>query len=852
MTDDTPGMLAGLRVLDLTTGGALLCGRILGDLGADVIAVEPPGGNPARQCAPFWHDQPGAETSLFWLAYSANKRSVTLDLAQDQGQTMFRQLAAGADVILESFPPGYLDELGLDYASLAAENSRLILTSITPFGQSGPRRHYRATDLVTMALGGSAFLVGAPERAPLRIGFPQAMLHAGAEAAVATLLALQYRHRAGIGQQIDVAAQACVVWTLMNATHYAALGQPIRHRFGPGRESLPGKRRMIYPCKDGYVVVIFFGGAIGGPRCKKIVQWIAERGKAPTHFFETDWDTWDDVYLADLGDGTQAEVARVEDVVAEFVRPFTMRELYDEALARGIMIAPVAQAQTIGEDPQLAAREFFVPVHHAALDADVLLPGAFALSSVASPRIRQGAPQLGEHNAEVLGRELGISGDIIAQHADAAANASPRAWPRPPLPRDDTPPAPHAPLLLHKRPLRNVRILDLSWYGVGPLGTKYLADHGADVIKIESALRPDGLRQAPPWQGSYENLDSSQFFANYNTNKRSIALNLSTPAARRLVRKLVREWADVVVESFRPGTMAKWELDYDILRQLRPDLIMLSTSMQGQTGPHAHYAGFGNMLAALCGLYDLTGYPDSGPMPIYGAYTDFVVCRFVGSALLAALEHRRRTGEGQYIDVSQYEASLHMLAPTLLDYAVNDRITPRRGNDSAAYAPHGIYRCAGDDCWCAIAVTNEEEWQAFCGVIGHPAWTREAQFSTLEGRLQHKDTLNRSVESWTQTLPSHTVMELLQHAGVPAGVVQNATEVFHDPQLRYRNFFVPLDHPRMGRVEYEGSAFHLSESPGALAAPAPLLGQQTDEVLGSVLQLPPAEIAALRTRGVLH
>jgi crotonobetainyl-CoA:carnitine CoA-transferase CaiB-like acyl-CoA transferase len=844
------GMLAGLRVLDLTTGGALLCGRLLADLGADVIAVEPPGGNPARCRAPFWQDREGPDTSLYWLAYSHNKRSVTVDLEQESGRAVLCRLVGSADVLVESFPPDYLSSLGLGYSDLARHNPRLILTSITPFGQTGPRRHYRATDLILMALGGSAHLIGEPGRPPLRIGFPQAELHAGAEAAVGTLLALHYRQRTGLGQQVDVAAQACVVWTLMNATHYPALGQLTPQRCGPYRRSLPGKRRMLYRCKDGYVTVLFFGGVVGAGACRRLVQWMAEADMAPSHLLDTEWETWDDVYLASLGQKAQAEIERVERALEAFFLCFTMRQLYEQALQRRLLLAPVADARSILEDPHLAARAFFRPVYHPPLGAPLPLPGPFARCSATPLCLERSAPQPGEHNRELLGQELGLTDEVIRQQTALHSQASPVAWPQPPLPQAHEPPGNRPVPQRLKQPLHNVRVLDFSWYGVGPIGTKYLADHGAEVIKVETALHPDGLRQAPPWCGADCELDNSQFFAAYNTSKRSIALNLRTAAARHLVHRLVREWATVVVESFTPGTMAKWGLDYATLRHLRPDLIMLSTCMQGQTGPHAHYAGFGNTLAALSGFYHVTGYADSGPMPVYGAYTDFVACRFAALALLAALAYRRRTGEGQYIDLSQYEASLHLLTPPLLDYAANGRLTPRPGNHCHGAAPHGIYRCKGEDRWCAIAVTTADEWQAFCQVLGTPAWT--PRFATLAARLQNVGELDRRVEAWTRQLPSFTVMELLQRAGVPAGVVQNGVDLHRDPQLQHRGFFVELEHPRMGQVRYDGHQFHLSESPGALWSPAPLLGQHTDEVLRHILHLPPSTIAELRRDGVLQ
>jgi crotonobetainyl-CoA:carnitine CoA-transferase CaiB-like acyl-CoA transferase len=844
-------MLAGFRVLDLTTGGALLCGRLLADLGADVIAVEPPGGNASRYRAPYVRGRRGPEDSLYWFAYGANKRSVTLDLHSEWGRDSFRQLVQTADVVLESFPPGYLYDLGIDYEALAQDHPQLIMTSITPFGQTGPRRHYRATDLIMMSLGGSVYLIGEPGREPLCIGVPQAELHAGVEAGVATLLALHDRQRRGMGQHIDVAVQACVAWTLMNAAHFSALGQPTRQRFGTWRESLPGKRRMIFPCRDGYVSAVFFGGPLGAQACRRLVQWMTELDMAPAFMLEMDWESWDDVWLAELGDDGRQEIEQVEHAIAAFLAPFSMRELYEQALKRRLMLAPVAHAQMIDEDPQLAARAYFVWHHHAGLGKDLPLPGPFAKSRTAPLGVHRPAPRLGEHNHEIWVGELGLAFERVQVYAEVAASAI--YEPRPPLPQSgECPPAVSRPTPRQdQQPLRHIRVLDLTWYATGPIGTKYLADHGAEVIKVESSLRPDGLRQAPPWQGNYDDLNTSQFFANYNTSKRSISLNLATSEARQLVRRLVQEWADVVVESFTPGTMAKWGLDYSALRRLKPNLIMLSTCMQGQTGPHAHYAGFGNMLASLCGFYHVTGYPDSGPMPVYGAYTDFIACRFVGLALLAALVHRRRTGEGQYIDLSQYEASLHLLAPTLLDYTANGNLAERQGNRRATAAPHGVYRCKGDDRWCAIAVTTEEEWQAFCAVLGQPAWTRRRRFATLASRLQHVTQLDRRVEAWTRTLPSITVMTLLQEAGVPAGVVQSGADIYRDPQLHHRGFFVDLEHARMGWVLYEGHQFHLSATPGALWSPAPLLGEHTHTVLRDLLRLSASDIAQLEARGVL-
>src|ERR1700756_90149 len=271
--------------------------------------------------------------------------------------------------------------------------------------------------------------------------------------------------------------------------------------------------------------------------------------------------------------------------------------------------------------------------------------------------------------------------------------------------------------------LEGVHILDFAWVGVGPITTKYFADNGADVIRVESAARPDVLRIGPPWKDAMPGINRSQFFASYNTSKKSITLDLSKPKARELVKRLV-PWADIIVESFTPKAMRNWGLDYENLCEVRPNLIMLSTCMQGQTGPNALYPGFGQLMAALSGYYHVSGYSSGEPpCPPYGAYTDFIAPRFSACALLAALDYRRRTGRGQYIDMSQYEAALHNLAPALVDYFSSGRVAGPAGNRSECYAPHGAYRCAdvdGHERWLALAVANDEEWRGMLAVLGNP------------------------------------------------------------------------------------------------------------------------------------
>jgi crotonobetainyl-CoA:carnitine CoA-transferase CaiB-like acyl-CoA transferase len=343
----------------------------------------------------------------------------------------------------------------------------------------------------------------------------------------------------------------------------------------------------------------------------------------------------------------------------------------------------------------------------------------------------------------------------------------------------------------------------------------------------------------------------SYFYAIFNASKYSVTLNLNTPEARDLVRRLVA-LSDVVIESYTPRVMRQWELDYAHLAQIKPDLIMLSPCMQGQTGPHAHYPGFGNLMAGMLGFYELTGWSDGEPCAIYGAYTDFIAPRFAALVVLAALDYRRRTGKGQYIDLAQSEASLHFLAPALLDYTANGHIMQRQGNRDPSMAPHGAYRCQGDDRWCVIAVDTEDAWQRLCTVAGHAEWAHDLRFATLAARLHHADALDALLQSWTCTHNATQLVQRLQAAGVAAGVVQNMRELRDDPQLQHRGFWAELDHGEIGRVAIEGQQFRFSRLPTGPRQARPGVGEHTGYVLGEILGLSAAKIARLQVAEIVY
>lgn len=398
------GILAPYRVLDLTDEKGFLCGRILGDLGADVIKVESPKGDPARKIGPFYHDEPDPEKSLYWFAFNANKRGITLDIRTSDGQDIFKRLAASSDFIIESFPPGYLNKLRLDYSILSQINHRLIVTSITPFGQAGPYRDYKAPDIVAMAMGGLMCLCGDPDRPPVRISFPQSYVNAGVQAALGTMVAHYHREITGEGQQVDVSLQESITPTIYNARLFWEFDKVNLKRTGPYRSGQGSLtiQRLNYPCKNGHVCFILFGGAAGADTNRRLVQWMDSEGMAPDFMKEKDWSTWD---FANI---TQEELNLYEKPIIKFFQKYSKQELFQQALKKRIMLYPVGTAKDVFEDPHLKARGFWTEIGHPELGASIVYPGAFAKLSETPCHIYRRPPLIGEHNEEIYNKELGI------------------------------------------------------------------------------------------------------------------------------------------------------------------------------------------------------------------------------------------------------------------------------------------------------------------------------------------------------------------------------------------------------------------------------------------------------------
>ncbi|MEK7216866.1 MAG: CoA transferase, partial [Chloroflexota bacterium] len=434
---------------------------------------------------------------------------------------------------------------------------------------------------------------------------------------------------------------------------------------------------------------------------------------------------------------------------ARFLRTRTKREIMDRAVRDKVNLAPIYNTADLLEDPQLRARGFWQQV------GGRTHPGPFAQCSGTPIRLGAAAPLLGEAlpgEPETIWRSYPRLGGPAARLSGMASGPG-----------------------AGQGAFTGINVADFSWVGVGPLIAKTLADHGATVVRVESAAHPDYLRLIPPFKDGLPGLDRAQFFANFNTSKLGLALDFGTAAGLELAHRLIG-WSDVVIESFSPGTLERHGLDYGSISQGRPDLIMLSTSLRGQTGPERSFSGFGSQGVRLAGLHGITGWPDRPPAGPWGAYTDFVANRYGVAVLAAAILHRGHTGRGQHIDLSQVEAAIHFVEPLVLDYTVNGRVAQRAGQHSDRHCPHGVYQTAGAERYVAVDVETAEQWNALRTLaplegFGGPG------FASLEARLRYRDAIDLSLRAWARTQEPRQLAATLQKAGVPAFVVQRPTDL---------------------------------------------------------------------------
>ncbi|HZT65108.1 MAG TPA: CoA transferase [Acidimicrobiales bacterium] len=787
MTDASP--LAGIRVVELSTGIAgAYATKLFADAGADVIKVEPPGGDPLRRWSSSGSPPPGEDGALF-RHLCASKRSVEGEL----GDPAVERAVASADLIVQG-PDPLLAGTG-DPAHDEWERSHpgLVVVSITPFGRTGPWRDRPASEFTVQAECGAISVRGRPDQAPLQAGGHIGEWAAGAFAAPAALAALRHARRTGRGALLDlsVAEVTCICTNLFLDLMWGLLGRP----------PVGGPARMIEfpsiePSSDG---------------------WVAFNTNS-AQMFE---DFLLMIERPDLqGDpGLRNDPARrveVERATRAWTTQRSTAEIVELASLLRVAVAPVGNGANLLTQEHLVARNVFRPSPDGTFTQPVppFLIGGHRLVG-AGP-----APALGQHNGEVVGGRAGERRAVAADAADAL-------------------------------PLSSLRVLDLTCWWAGPGATQLLAALGADVIHVESVQRIDGMRPAATlvFADRDQWWEYSSFFLNINVNKRGVTLNLDDPRGQELARRLVC-WADVVVENYTPRVVEQFGLDWTAVHDANPRAVMVRMPAFGLDGPWRDHVGFAQTIEAMSGMAWVTGYPD-GPPVIPRGPGDPIGAVHAAFAILAALETRDRTGEGELVEAPLIEAALNVAAEQVVEFSAYGEVLQRRGNRSPFAAPQGLYPCAGEDAWLALSVRDDIEWDGLRRAIGDPEWARDPELATHEGRARHHDRVDSELSAWSTSRRLSEAVDVLVAHGVPAGAVVDHRQVSTHPHLVGRGFFETSEHPVVGAQPMFGMPFRWSGINRWIRSPAPTLGQHNREVLGGLLGLSDEEIAALEADHVI-
>jgi len=824
--------LADLRVVEVAQGVAgPYCTRLFADLGADVVKVEPPQGDISRRNGPFAGDLDDPERSGQFLYLNLNKRSIAIDLEDDADRQLLDELVTTADVLVVDLALAELERLSLDYATLAARHPRLIVTRVSPFGGVGPYRDYAGNAFTSYHAGGLGWgtphneVTDPPSQPPLAPGGYLADYVAGSAAAAGTMVAVAYRAEYGVGQLVDVSAMEAVSNALrgtLGALSSTPDVVPLRAKSG-----FP----WVSPCQDGHVSL----SVLRDNWWVLLKQLMGEPEWAQSELFDT-------------GAGRQEHSDLIETLITEWLMQHSKSEIYRGALELGIPGFPVFSIAELLDSTQYRARNFFIDVEHP-LMGTVTLPGPPARFSRTPHRITRPAPLLDEHHDEVRHESTERLANV------AAASSAPE--PHPIAGGAGPPMAPAAATAgsdsLENQPLRGVRIVDFGWILSVPHATAWLSTLGAEVIRIESRANLDQMRLMGMTRGAdgIPGINRSGGFNSLNFGKKSITLNLATPEGVDLAKELVRQ-SDVVTENFAAGKMDALGLGYEALRAVRPDLIMLSGSTLGQTGPERAATGWGPNSMAVAGVPHLTGYAGGPPSSLDATFPDFAMGVHMAFSLLAALHERRGSGQGQYIDLAMAEAVTAMIPEAVFDYTVNGRESERRGNRSPIHAPQGVYPCLEEDSWAAISVTTATQWLGLGRALGDPSWVSDPRMATVAGRFAAHDDIDRELAAWTCQFSNAEVMRRLQAEGVPAVAVLSAVDVTHDPQIEALGYMVDVDHPEVGVRRVPGHPNRYSAMPDLTYRPTPLLGEHNEEVFCGLLGLSSQQFNELVADGTIY
>jgi crotonobetainyl-CoA:carnitine CoA-transferase CaiB-like acyl-CoA transferase len=787
--------LEGFRALDLTGQSGQLCGRLLADLGMEVIKIEPPGGDPVRNLPPFIDSAEGGRLSTTFAHLNAGKASKMLDLESEAGRAELRNLVESADVVLESFQPGALESKGLGYKDLAAINSGIVMASITCFGQTGPKKNLAYNDLVALAQSGFLYIAGDPSMAPVQSPETQAYYFASLFAAAGVLAALYRRERTGRGDHVDASMQE----TLATQEHIIRLWaneKTIAKRAGSQHGSVaPAK---IFPCRDGYVYLY-----VTRQHWKLFLTVWKDH---PAVFDAPDW--LNNLYR-------RAHADELNPAIESFLSGFTMAEITEYLQEKGIPCVPVNTPLGFANDEHVRERGFIAPVEHVGFGKTKQPAMPFVIDGERLPVAS--VPELDSWKEN--GARKGSS-----KPANAAGNAG-------------------------NGPLDGMRIVSFDHVLAGPYGTTILAELGADVIKVESSK---GGMDPFRFFGTGEDPNLSPRFLEFNRNKRSFTVNLKHPKGQGVLHDLVAK-ADAVLDNYSVDVVDRIGLGYAQLCKVKPDIVNLRMPGLGTTGPKRYYSTVGVNITAFTGLTYLWNHPGVthppvGAQTVFPDYVSGVLCAII---IISGVLHRDRQKKGAFIDMAQSEATAFMIGASLMEAVTSGKDPQPIGNTSAVAAPQDCYPCKGEDRWCVIAVENDSQWAALAKILGGET-DGDARFKTMDARLRNREALNTIVSDWTAKRDAFEVMDRLQQAGVPSGVVQTGEDLVNDPQLQQRGFIVAVENPRLGRVVLPNFPLQFTNSKLTRRWEFPVLGRDTEKVLSEVVGYDETTIAAHKREGVLE
>lgn len=844
-----PGMLDGIRVVEFADELGEYCGLLLAGLGAEVIKVEPAEGSPSRRIGPFYEDVPDAERSLFFWAFNRGKKSVRVS-----GRDEMLRLIGSADIVLDSLRGRALIEAGIT-EPLSDLFPALITARITPFGDTGPWKDYKASDLIHLALGGVMMNCGYDSAPGGRYDLPpiapqlwHAYTIAGEQTAGGIVAALLHRHRTGEGQDVSCAIHEAVSknteldlmsWVMRRAPLYR---QTARHAV-----ENPNRAPNISHTKDGRWVMTW---GVSAKDKAKLVPFLEGYGMA-ADLKPPGSDA--DFSARQVPGSTDSDEAsnHILDVIQRFVRAFRYEDVpWHQAQNEGLLWAPVRKPHENAADEHWLQRRTFTEVEHPELGRSFLYPTSKWLSDATAWQPGRRAPFIGEDTAAVMAG--------LTERKVFAAPKEPAGQP-----------------LLSARgkpfPLQGIRIFDFSWFLASAGGTRFLAALGAESLKVEwkanpdtrlAAMAPIGGRAAreaatAPLKGVTDS-DMGGQFNNKNAGKRGLSLNIRTPKGLQIAKDLIR-MSDIVAEGFSPGVLDRLGLGYDVLKSIRPDIIYVQQSGMGSAGTYGRFRTVGPVAASFAGITEMSGLPEPAMPAGWGySYLDWAGAYGFALATLGALYHRERTGQGQWIDSSQCEAGIFQTAIPVLDWSANGRPWQRIGNRSPykPAAPHGAYRCKGEDRWLAIACFDEAEWHGFTEAAGLQDLRGDPRFATLAGRLAHQGELDAAVGRWSAGVDAVEAMHLLQRAGVAVGVCQTAGDrCDSDPQLAALEWLTEVNGLKIGRWPVIEYPVKLSRSPAYAGGPidrgAPCYGEDNVHILQELLGYSPSEIDDLVQQGIL-